>query len=390
MKKEFCITKFVAGSQRDIENSTDFVGKLKRSKMSVPKSNNSKRKITEEGRSFNESWTNDYYFVPNKNKSTSVVCNEVITQKEYNLKHHFESCDKEFKQLSGEVRNQKIATLKKNLSHQQSVFVNLQDASKLAVRASFYVAQFIGESGRPFTDREFVKKCSIKVVQETCPDKLPCIRDVSLSASTVTRKVENIGEHLHETIKESEKFFECFSLAIDESNDTTNRVQRLIFIRGIDAKFRITEELCSLRSLKSTTAENIFSEVTTALNSLGLSWKNLKSITTDGARNMVGKKKGVSALTNEKVRGANGGQPMQFHCIIHQQALCGKVLNWRHVMSVVVSNVNFIKNHALNHHQFQTFLADLDCEYGDVMYHNKVRWLSREKVLRRFFNLARK
>ena len=31
-------------------------------------------------------------------------------------------------------------------------------------------------------------------------------------------------------------------------------------------------------------------------------------------------------------------------------------------MSVVVSNVNFIKNHALNHRQFQTFLADLDCD----------------------------
>ena len=105
---------------------------------------------------------------------------------------------------------------------------------------------------------------------------------------------------------------------------------------------------------------------------------------------MVGKKKGVSALMNEKVLEANGGQPMQFHCIIHQQALCGKVLNWRHVMSVVVLNVNFIKNHALNHRKFHTFLADLDCEHGDVMYHNEVRWLSRGKVLRRFFNSARK
>ena len=54
----------------------------------------------------------------------------------------------------------------------------------------------------------------------------------------------------------------------------------------------------------------------------------------------------------EKVLEANGGQPMQFHCIIHQQALCEKVLNCRHVMSVVVSNVNYIKNHALNHRQF--------------------------------------
>ena len=58
-------------------------------------------------------------------------------------------------------------------------------------------------------------------------------------------------------------------------------------------------------------------------------------------------------------------------------------------MSVVVSNENFIENHALNHRQFQTFLADLNCEHGDVMYHNEVRWLSRGKVLRRFFQLRK-
>ena len=53
-KKEFRAMKFVAGTQRDIENRTDFLGKLKRSKMSVPKFNYSKRKITEEDRHFNE------------------------------------------------------------------------------------------------------------------------------------------------------------------------------------------------------------------------------------------------------------------------------------------------------------------------------------------------
>ena len=71
---------------------------------------------------------------------------------------------------------------------------------------------------------------------------------------------------------------------MDKSNSTTNTAQLLIFIRDIDAKFRITEELCSLQSLKSTTDKNIFSEVTTVLGSLGLSKKNLKSITTWWAR----------------------------------------------------------------------------------------------------------
>ena len=126
-----------AGSHRDIENRTDFVGKLKGSKISVPKSNNSKRKIREEGRNFNERWTNDYFFVPNKNKAACQICNEVITQKEYNVKRHFESCEKEFKQLSGEVRNQNIATLKRNLSHQQSVFVNFARCQQVSCESKF-------------------------------------------------------------------------------------------------------------------------------------------------------------------------------------------------------------------------------------------------------------
>ena len=53
-KKEFRAMKFVAGTRRDIKNRTDFLGKLKRSKMSVPKFNCSKRKISEEDKHFNE------------------------------------------------------------------------------------------------------------------------------------------------------------------------------------------------------------------------------------------------------------------------------------------------------------------------------------------------
>ena len=62
--------------------------------MSVTKSNNSKGKTTEEGKSFDERWTNDYFFVSNKNKAISLICNEVIKQKEYVIKRHFESCHK--------------------------------------------------------------------------------------------------------------------------------------------------------------------------------------------------------------------------------------------------------------------------------------------------------
>ncbi|XP_050066642.1 general transcription factor II-I repeat domain-containing protein 2A-like [Aphis gossypii] len=71
--------------------------------------------------------------------------------------------------------------------------------------------------------------------------------------------------------------------------------------------------------------------------------------------------------------------PMIFHCIIHQEALCCKVLAWKDVMNIVVSTVNYIRKNALAHRQFKIFLEECDAEYGDVIYFSEVRWLSREK-----------
>ena len=56
-------------------------------------------------------------------------------------------------------------------------------------------------------------------------------------------------------------------------------------------------------------------------------------------------------------------------------------------MSVVVKTVNFIRARGLNHRQFTSFLLDLDTEYGELLYHTEVRWLSRGNVLRRLFSL---
>jgi len=49
-------------------------------------------------------------------------------------------------------------------------------------------------------------------------------------------------------------------------------------------------------------------------------------------------------------------------------------------MQTVVRGVKFIVSRALNHKQFRQFIEEYDTEYGDLLMHSEVRWLSRGKA----------
>jgi hypothetical protein len=90
---------------------------------------------------------------------------------------------------------------------------------------------------------------------------------------------------------------------------------------------------------------------------------------------MCGTKKGVigQIFTNcEK----EGFKPMTLHS-----------LDLSCVMDPIISTVNFIRLSELRHRQFQDFLKEIETEYQDIPYFTAVRWLSRGKVLSRFFQL---
>jgi hypothetical protein len=86
----------------------------------------------------------------------------------------------------------------------------------------------------------------MSVIEELFPEKKRCVSDVSLSAHTVTRRTDDIGDFTLSCLKNKCQSFTKFLLALDESTDTCNTVQLLIFVRGIDAEFEITEELAGL------------------------------------------------------------------------------------------------------------------------------------------------
>ncbi|KAL7879764.1 hypothetical protein SRHO_G00020180 [Serrasalmus rhombeus] len=109
-----------------------------------------------------------------------------------------------------------------------------------------------------------------------------------------------------------------------------------------------------------------------------LPWDKLIGLTNDGAPAMCGEMSGLVRRMRVKMQEENcTGELTAYHCIIHQEALCGKVLKMDHVMSTVTQTVNFIRSKGLNHLQFQSFMREIDSEFADIPYHTELQGRDR-------------
>lgn len=353
-----------------------------------------KRKIIKVNRKFQEAWTLKYFFIEFLSKPTCLLCRESIaTVKECNVQRHYATRHQsKYDTLQGPARIVEVDSLKKKFEEETNVVPKLFRQQTRGrdniVHASYKVAYLIAREQQALCTGEFVKKCMEEVVKEIAPEKLSSIQEISLSRRTITRRILDIGENLESQLEGEIAKFRFYSLAMDESTDVGDTAQLLIFVRGIDDNFNITEELASLQSMKDrTTGEDIFNEIVACVEKLKLPWPGLCGITTDGAPSMVGPRIGAVARINQLMRSRNLVIPVPVHCLIHLQVLCSKILDMKHVMDIVVKIVNFIRARGLNHRQFKEFVEEVGCEQSDVVYHNNVRWLSRAKVLERFFDM---
>ena len=107
-----------------------------------------------------------------------------------------------------------------------------------------------------------------------------------------------------------------FSFALDESTDNTDTAQ--------------------------TTGFEIFNAFKKAVEDLNLPWSKLSAVTTDGAPSMIGGANGFIGYLKRHLGPDLATQLKHYHCIIHQEALCGKHLQFKDIMDFVVSAVNFI------------------------------------------------
>ena len=110
------------------------------------------RPIDAEGRTFQERWELDYFFVEQSGVALCLVCNDKIAvMKEYNLRRHYETHHKEiFNKFEGRVRVEKFSVLKTNLAKQENIFKKVSKQSESAVRASYFSSNYYCKARKTF------------------------------------------------------------------------------------------------------------------------------------------------------------------------------------------------------------------------------------------------
>ncbi|CAL9696484.1 unnamed protein product [Knipowitschia caucasica] len=212
------------------------------------------------------------------------------------------------------------------------------------------------------------------------------ISDVQLSRHTVERRISDINAAIETQLYSDLQECAYFSVALDESCDIQDKPQLAIFARSVSNDCVIKEELLDIVPLKDRTRGiDVKETMMAAFAKAHLPIPKLTAIATDGAPAMIGSVNGLVGLCK-----ADQTFPTfwNFHCIIHREQLVSKSLNLDNVMKPVMEMVNYIRTHALNHRQFRNLIAELDQGLpGDLPLHCTVRWLSKGKVLSRFFEL---
>lgn len=347
-----------------------------------------KRKRDFQNRKFHDEWTDKYCFINNNDAITCLLCNcKIAMAKEYNVRRHYETKHKHFSSIKGYERSHRIEQLKKSFSSQASCFQKQASQLDSCVEVSFGVAEIIAKGGRPFTDGDFVKQCLLLASEKLCPEAKNKFQNVSLNRMTIQRRVQQLSEDIEDQLKSAASEFEYFSLAVDESTDRTSVAQLLVFVRGIDKNFCVTEELLGMFSMKGqTTGSELLSSLLELCNGASLDMNRCVSITTDGAPSMIGVKNGMVSLLKEHL-GQREAELLQFHCIIHQENLCGKELGFTNLMQRVSEAINFVRGNALKHREFKEFLKEFEDLPSDILYYTEVRWLSRGVALKRFMEL---
>jgi hypothetical protein len=210
------------------------------------------------------------------------------------------------------------------------------------------------------------------------------VNKIPMSDNTISRRITLMSNDIESIVTEKLKKQSYFALQVDESTDISGKAQLLAFIRFVD-EGDITENIFCCKELPETTKGiDVFNTITSYLKSNDLTWQSCVGLCTDGAPSMVGTLKGFVGLVLKE-----NPNVVTTHCFIHREALVSKTIgpDLLPVLDQVVKIVNYIKQRPVKSRIFAKLCESMGSEHVSLILHTEVRWLSRGKVLTRFYEL---
>uniref|UniRef100_G3NBB9 SPIN-DOC-like zinc-finger domain-containing protein n=1 Tax=Gasterosteus aculeatus TaxID=69293 RepID=G3NBB9_GASAC len=276
-----------------------------------------------EKRVFQVKWEVDYLFTEFKGKPMCLVCLETLSaMKDFNLSCHYNTLHKvKYEKYTEAARTALIADLKSKVHKQQQFFTRATTTQEAALMPSIF----------------------------------------------------DINDHVEGKMKEVMHNCKYFSLALDDSTDVMDVSQLL---RTVDRSVEVHEELLKMVPTMPPRARIYSTQCNSVANAYG-GLDKLSAVVTDGAPAMQGRRTGFAGLLQQ-----SGVNCPIMHCIIHQEALCAKKLNFNHLTDLVTKVTHLIRegNRSLSHRRCGRRI------WGFTNAH-LVRWISRGKCLERFFAL---
>ena len=251
--------------------------------------------------------------------------------------------------------------------------------------ASYNISLLIAKAGKSHTIGE---KLILPAIQEAVTnvmhtDGRSLIKSIPLSNDTVTKRIHIMANDIEKTICDILKTTE-FSLQIDESTMPGNEALLLAYVRFIQEDNLVEEMLFARPLLIDSKGESIFKVVDNFFQEKEIPLCNIIVSATDGAPAMVGRHRGFIAYLKNAV-------PNVFvvHCVVHRGHLVAKHLSHRlhNSLHIVITAVNKIKSSVLKDIIFRQLCHTNEMEFGRLLLHTEVRWLSKGKCLCRFYSL---
>jgi|UniRef100_A0A2S2QK75 hypothetical protein len=339
-----------------------------------------KRKYIDEYVNYGFSYVGDFDYP----KPKCIVCGEVLSNSCMKLSlllRHLETkhadynnkeCDF-FKRLSRNNENTSILT---------SYIKSANKDNQNAIEASYRIAK----CGKNHTIAEdLISPCIKDTVQCMFGEKnVKKINSIPLSNNTISRRIQDISEDIELTVIDRINKSKIFAIQVDESTDVANFAVLLIIARYLNNN-EIEENvlLCHLLS-ERTTGEDLFNAIDCYFKKMSINWSNCCGLCTDGRKSMSGIYSGLRGRVMKIVSNINWS-----HCCIHRQSLASKNFpgELKLVLDEAVKLVNFIKARSTNSRVFKAICEDMMSPHSSLLFHTEVKWLYRDKVLTRLFEL---